>query len=72
MVTTTRIPASTVSGRRSLGSILGQLLSWFVPRPTVITRADRERHHRVRRERADREQRSARAELALLYLGVRR
>ncbi|MGZ8178700.1 hypothetical protein ACXVUM_12300 [Williamsia sp. SKLECPSW1] len=72
MVTTTRTPAPAVSGRTHPASVLAQFISRPASRRPVVGRADRDRHQRVRRERREHEQRSARAELAMLYLGVRR
>ncbi|MEH3154713.1 MAG: hypothetical protein PGN29_04995 [Gordonia paraffinivorans] len=72
MVITTRIPAPAVSGRLSPTTVLAHLVSRLNPRTVAVSRRDRERHHRLRRERIEQERRSARAELAMLYLGVRR
>lgn len=72
MVITTRVPAPAVSGRASPTSVLTQLVSRLTRRSVVVSRADRERHHRLHREHIEQERRAARAELAMLYLGVRR
>ena len=72
MVITTRIPAPAVSGRPAPTTVLAQLVSRLTRHTVAVTRVDRERHHRLRRERIEQERRSARADLAMLYLGVRR
>ncbi|GAA1900178.1 hypothetical protein [Williamsia serinedens] len=72
MVITTRVPAPAVSGRTSPTTVLAQPFSHLTRRSVAMSRDDRERHHRRRREHIEQERRSARAELALLYLGVRR
>lgn len=72
MVSTTRIPASAVSGRTSPTTVLAQLVSRLTRHTVAVSGADRERHDRLRRERIEHERRSARADLAMLYLGVRR
>ncbi|WP_299574958.1 hypothetical protein [uncultured Williamsia sp.] len=72
MVITTRIPAPAVSSRLSPTTVLTQLVSRLTRHRVAASRADRERHHRLRRERIEQERRSARSDLAMLYLGVRR
>jgi hypothetical protein len=72
MVITTRIAAPAVSGRTSPTTVLAQLLSRFARRSEAGEPVDRDRHRRLRREAIEREQRSVRAELAMLYTGVRR
>lgn len=71
MVSTTRIAAPAVSGRTAPTTVLAQLVS-RIRRRAVMSRADRQRYHRLRRERMEQEPRSARADLVMLYLGVRR
>ncbi len=72
MVSTTRIPAPAVSARTSPTTVLTQMVSRLTRHAVAVSRSDRERHHRLRQERMEQERRSARADLAMLYLGVRR
>ncbi|GAA2054160.1 hypothetical protein GCM10009722_10280 [Williamsia deligens] len=72
MVITTRIPAPAVSGRVSPRSVLAHIVSSLRQPRRVTGRAERERHHRIRRERLERERRTLRSEMAMVCLGVRR